>query len=492
MWRVLVAALAGAALACGGDGESDGGGIEECPLPRIEGCAPDASRGDLRCTIDHGGAERAYRVVVPDDGTCAARALVFDLHGLTSNPVQQDWITGIDEQARARGFVSVRPAGGGVVTGWNAGTCCGQAAQQGVDDVGFLDAVRARVAAGVAIDPRRVYATGLSNGGYLSHRLACERADVYAAVAPVAGVLGVTECASSRPVPVLHVHGTADLLVPYDGGGLGGGPSARATAAFWAARNACDEAPTVTFEHGAATCERWSGCAGGADVELCTIGGGGHSWPGGPDLILPMLGETSQDLDATARILDFFDAHPMPEAAVPEWSPSAGPEVPPHVPDANDCDVGALAESGDLEVHLVMPGEAERPAATGSSDPSGTWTLSAAELYLPPIATTQVDRGASSVRASGAATLLPDGSYALSLEVTGEIATSSYGTLHLARVVHATGTRAPDGTLTPDCGPREPTEIVRVDEESARLSWLVSNGLIGEIWIVAELVQQRY
>jgi polyhydroxybutyrate depolymerase len=471
---------------CEGSDESDRGAVEECPAPEIEGCTSDALRGDLTCAIEHGGAERSYRVVVPEDGTCAPRALVFDLHGLTSNPVQQDWITGIDELARARGFVSVRPAGSGAVASWNAGTCCGQAAQQGVDDVGFLDAVRARVAAAVEIDRRRVYATGLSNGAYLSHRLACERADVYAAVAPVAGVLGLTECASSRPVPVLQIHGTEDPLVPYDGGGLGGGPSARATAAFWAARNACDQVPEVTFEEGEARCERWSDCAGGADVELCTIGGGGHSWPGGPDLVLPMLGETSQDLDATRRILDFFEAHAMSEAPPMDWSPGEV-AVPPHVPDPNGCDVSMVAESPIREVHLVMPGEGERPTTIGTGDVSGTWTLRAAELYLPPIATTQVDVGASRIETSGAATLTADGAYALRVEVSGEIATSSYGTLHLARVLQATGARTPDGTLTPTCGPREQTELVRVDETSARLSWLVSSGLIGEIWMVAEL-----
>jgi len=479
---------------CGG-AEERGGSEVACPAPAIEGCVPDGSTGDLGCTLEHDGVVRSYRVVVPDAATCSdGSPLVFDLHGLTSNPVQEEWISGLGARGREDGFVVVQPAGIGEVPSWNAGTCCGTSARDGVDDVGFLDAVRARVGAALAIDARRVYATGLSNGGYLSHRLACERADVYAAIAPVAGVLGVPRCDSTRPVPVLQFHGTDDQLVPYHGGGMGGGLSAPGTMAFWAARNGCEPTPVVTLESGDVTCARWQGCARGADVELCTVAGGGHTWPGGPDLILPALGRTTDDVDATAALWEFFTAHPLPAATSgDDWTPGIGPEVPEEAPSGEGCDVGGLGPPAARHAaRLVMPG-AEGPEAVTGGDAAGDWTISSASLYLPPIAASQVLADQSEVLVAGRAALGEDGRFALLLDVTGEIATASYGTLHLVRHVRATGTWQTDGgalQLTADCGALEVpvhTELSRIDDAHARLGWLLSSGLIGDVRLVVTL-----
>src|SRR5690606_33297288 len=139
--------------------------------------------------------------------------------------------------------------------------------------------------------------------------------DRIAAIAPVAGVLGVDECQPARPVPVWHFHGNADLVVPYVGGApgapLGDGLVFRSVAdtlETWRVVNGCEAEPTVTRDEGDVVCVEWQGC--GAPTRLCTVELGGHTWPGG--LPLPAFGYTTYDLDATAEMLDFFAANPMP------------------------------------------------------------------------------------------------------------------------------------------------------------------------------------
>jgi polyhydroxybutyrate depolymerase len=221
-------------------------------------------------------------------------------------------LTGMNAAADASGFVAVHPEGTGSPRSWNGGACCGTAASSGTDDVGFVAAIVDQLESELCVDRARVFATGFSNGGFLSHRLGCELADRIAAIAPVSGVLGIDACSPTRPVPVIHIHGTEDLLVPYDGNPYRDYISVADSIAGWVARDGCAGSPAVTFAQGDATCETYSGCAGNADVTLCTIDGGGHQWPGG--VSLPGGGHTSTDLDATAAIWDFFAAHPMPGA----------------------------------------------------------------------------------------------------------------------------------------------------------------------------------
>ena len=469
----------------------------DCAPPEIEGCRVDRTTGDRACTLEHDGVERSYRLVLPETAGCASTPLVFDVHGLTSNPAQQEWISGFDDLARSEGFVVAMPEGSGEIRSWNAGTCCGVAAVQEVDDVGFLDAIRERLEASMTIDPRRVYVTGLSNGGYLTHRLACERADVYAAVAPVAGVLGVSECASTRPVPLLQFHGTDDQLVPYGGEGMGGGLSAPATIAWWVGRNDCDPTPTVTFDEGDVTCERFAGCAGGADVELCTVQGGGHTWPGGPDLLVPALGRTTMDIDATQTIWAFFLAHPVPEPTA-DWTPRTGPEVDEPAP-TDTCGIEEPAASAPRnDLRLVLPDDENAPPAATGGDPSGRWVIEAADLFLPPIAIEEVVTADSRVEAAGRLELDEDGRFALVLDLDGRVVTTSYGVLRLRRRARTTGEWQVSGTeltLSPDCGelgglPGQSTgnaDFSRIDEDHARIAWLLSSGLIGDVTFVANL-----
>ncbi len=148
--------------------------------------------------------------------------------------------------------------------------------------------------------------------------LACEAANVFAAVASVSGVLGTPPeaCKPARPIPILHIHGTADTTVPFAGGAPGGGLGAIAgitfrsvaeTVATFRSKWKCGDTSKPVSEKGDTRCEAWSGCEADARIELCTVTDGGHQWPGGqPE---PVGGKLSMDLAATTAILDFFEAH---------------------------------------------------------------------------------------------------------------------------------------------------------------------------------------
>jgi polyhydroxybutyrate depolymerase len=287
------------------------------PAPGVQCSGKTGAAGDRTLSLTSGGSSRTSLLHVPAsvDPTKGAM-LVVNYHGFMSDAVQQVALTRMNAVADAKGFIVAFPYGLG--QGWNAGDCCVELQPPNVDDVQFTKDLLALVEGQYCIDPRRVYATGMSNGGFLSHRLACAMADTFAAVAPVSGVLGIPPetCTPSRPVPILHFHGTADNVVPYDGG-----PAAKllppiqfrsvaATLNFWRTTDACLGPGTVVYAQGDATCVDYTDCAGGAEVQLCTIDGGGHTWPGG--LAVPNLGKTSADVDATARMIDFFAAHPMP------------------------------------------------------------------------------------------------------------------------------------------------------------------------------------
>lgn len=231
--------------------------------------------------------------------------LVLNLHGLFEPADVQQWLTGMDTLARARGMAVAYPEGVG--SSWNAGTCCGRAQAEQVDDVKFLRDLVRELEGELCLDRNRIYVTGMSNGGIMSYRLACEASDVFAAVAPVAAVEAVPACKPRRPVPVLAFHGTSDHMVSWEGGWFGLG-SPQETVQRWRDRNRCAVEPArVAYQHGDARCDAAPGCA--ADVLLCRFEGGGHTWPGGIEAFF--CGHTSSDLDASATLLDFFLDHPM-------------------------------------------------------------------------------------------------------------------------------------------------------------------------------------
>jgi len=270
----------------------------------------DGTPGDFERTLLSGTQMREYRVHVPPgyDPT-KPTMLVLVFHGFLETSEQIEDITVMTPVSDARNFLLVYPQG--LSTSWNAGACCGSSASSDVEDVKFVGEMLDALSQEYCVDPKRVFASGFSNGGMLSHRLACEMSDRIAAIGPVAGTMAIDDCTPARPVPVMHVHGTSDFVVPYNGGGLGGAQSVQNTITAWKERNGCtDGQPTGVYENGDALCVEYSQCNAQASVRLCTLDGGGHQWPGGTSA--GPGGTLSMDLATSEALAAFFEAHPMP------------------------------------------------------------------------------------------------------------------------------------------------------------------------------------
>jgi polyhydroxybutyrate depolymerase len=282
-----------------------------------------AQAGDFQFTLHHDGLERQYRVHVPARYDASKPApLLVALHGGGGSMELQadDSLYGQISKSESEGAIAVFPNGfsrlpGGKLATWNAGNCCAAARDRNVDDVGFIRAVVADVRSRWKVDPRRIYATGMSNGAMMAYRLACEAADVFTAIAPVAGTDNTRECRPSRPVAVLHIHARDDSHVLFGGGA--GPDSVRATAvtdyvsvpqtvAKWGALDACTGEPHRVLERAGAYCELRAPCAGGSRVQLCVTETGGHSWPGGRKARRGSLPEPSRAISANDIMWDFF------------------------------------------------------------------------------------------------------------------------------------------------------------------------------------------
>jgi polyhydroxybutyrate depolymerase len=262
--------------------------------------------GDTELTLTHAGLRRRYLVHVPRLPAASPRPLVLTFHGGGGNAAGFQAYAGLDRLADREGFVVAYPNGTGPLPRrlltFNAGTsCCGSALRQQVDDVGFAAAIVDDLAERTAIDRRRVYATGHSNGAIMAYRLAAERADLIAAIAPVAGAMHVDRFAPSRPVAVLHIHSVDDPRALY-GGGVGPpfpATSSRVTHAAvadalgrWIAHNGCRPQPAHAETRVGARGTRDAGhtatrlsyapCDTGAEVVHWKLTGAGHGWPGGP------------------------------------------------------------------------------------------------------------------------------------------------------------------------------------------------------------------
>jgi polyhydroxybutyrate depolymerase len=207
----------------------------------------------------------------------------------------------------------------GVERRWNDGRRAGA----GQDDVEFIRILLDSLGHELPVDPKRIYAAGISNGAGLAYRLACDLPGVFAAIAPVAGAPAVAieeRCAATRPVSVISFQGTRDRLMSYEGGNVsrrGQVLSAQRSAALLAQVNGCSPPPVVTAEPDTVKDgtrvrrSAYGGCREGREVVLYTIEGGGHTWPGGP-AVGRLVGRVSRDLDATRTMLDFFDRHSQP------------------------------------------------------------------------------------------------------------------------------------------------------------------------------------
>lgn len=271
--------------AAGGSAGSGAGGMDvqpSCPATAL-------SSGREDGTISIGGASRSYIRYVPNGYTGDTPVpLLIDFHPLLSTSTYQYTNSGYRQKADEEGFVVVYPQG--IDNAWNIGPCCTR--ERSVDDLGFALALVEKMKQEACIDPKRVYAAGYSMGGGMSHYLACNAADVFAAVAPAAFDLIVESqmpCSPSRPISVTLSRGTADFIVPY-----AGGPSSPPTpyplpqitfegavGSFerWAEIDGCTGSPTDV----GSGCQTYEQCSAGVEVTLCTKTGGGHV-TGDPDL----------------------------------------------------------------------------------------------------------------------------------------------------------------------------------------------------------------
>jgi len=283
--------------------------------------------GDYDRSLTVGGMERFYAVHVPRSYVPSRPTpVILNFHGGGGNPKSERTISLMDQASERYGFIVVYPQGTGAKGRlinpqgytWNAGTCCGWAMEHRIDDVGYTNAMLDDLEKQFNIDKKRVFATGISNGAMMCYRLACELAHRIAAIAPIAGSMGVTSCNPSRPVSVMHFHGTADKFAPYAGGK---GPrslpgeffqSVDQTIAFWLKRDNLTGQPRIV-KRGQASGYYYGPGADGSEVVLWSIQGGGHTWPGGKFGFLGkrFLGEMTQDISANDLMWEFFQRHPL-------------------------------------------------------------------------------------------------------------------------------------------------------------------------------------
>jgi polyhydroxybutyrate depolymerase len=266
---------------------ADAGGLpEDAEAPDAADSAPRAcspsqtplTAGDHTTTLQHGGRSRKYTLHVPSGVTGAEPlAVVFDLHGAGGTGLQQKQMSGWGAVADRDGFLTVFPDG---LDGyWNVDDkCCGTAGAEKIDDVGFIRAIVDQLSAETCIDPRRIYVSGFSNGGGLTHRIGCDAADVIAAIAPVDTDLRTLPCNAARSISMMEFRGLADTLEPYEGGVVGNGPGqytspgAQGSLKLWADLNQCTGTPTTIDEY----CESYTECEDGVETDLCSLPNAGH------------------------------------------------------------------------------------------------------------------------------------------------------------------------------------------------------------------------
>lgn len=287
--------------------------------------------GDYTLSLESGGRTRSLEMHVPPQAAQGqAVPVLLVLHGGNGTGARLQSSLGFDAYADRDGVVVIYPDG--IENNWSDGRGTTDAELAGVDDIGFLGDLLDQVEAHAHLDAGRVWVTGVSNGGIMSHRVACDLSERVAAVAPVISAFPTAyleACQPARPIPMVALQGTADEFINLEGGdasheatGLGDGgliESAEATAAFWAQHNGCAPAPQVQQlepisdeDDTRVELRSWRGCDQGASIDYYIVHGMGHVWPPLQGALPRISGPTSHQISATEVVWSFVTAHRLP------------------------------------------------------------------------------------------------------------------------------------------------------------------------------------
>jgi polyhydroxybutyrate depolymerase len=285
---------------------------------------PKLSPGDHTRMLTVDGRERSYVIHVPKKyDPKKPTPVVLILHGAGTNARIMERLCGMNEKSEEAGFLAVYPNGTGlgIFLTFNSGGLSPRIADRWPDDVKFIDKLLDDLQTVANVDKKRVYATGLSNGGMMCYRLAAELPQRIAAIAPVSGTLCLDKPMPRRCVPLMHFHGTDDRIVPYKGPDNGtkkvlAFKSVDETIAIWRKLNKCSGKPVEKklgnkVDDGTEILQKtYRPKKGGADVVLVVIKGAGHTWPGRPPRVR-FLGKSTKRISANDMIWEFFRQHPL-------------------------------------------------------------------------------------------------------------------------------------------------------------------------------------
>ncbi len=332
---VVLGAVPAATTASASELRDSTGAVAKIAVRPSLGCTtPAIFTGQRTLNFSAPEDDGSYIAQVPTSATAGRPLpLVFEFHGYNESGPAQAEATGLGTYGQAHGFITITPwVNGEPVPMWLSTV--------GSRDLTWFGQLLSHIEATTCVDENRVFVTGASNGAFMASAIACQYSALIAAVAPVSGIQTMRPCRTTRPVPVVTFHGTADPLVPYDGkasklaadlpapdgsdrridtqeekqfgakGVFQRGPSIPQEAAAWAERNGCMDAITTTKISSTVTLLSWQ-CRDHANVELYRIAGGGHTWPGSLGRTKIASKSQTRSLSGDAVIWQFFKAHPF-------------------------------------------------------------------------------------------------------------------------------------------------------------------------------------
>lgn len=273
--------------------------LELGPICPVEG---DLGVGNHAISLKFDGMERGYEFYVPESyDPSTPTPLLLNIPGFMMKPELEADFTLLNEAAEEKGFIVVYPMSFDGI--WNTGLPPTIGDPGELEDVAFIRAVMQDIPSRICADMKRVYATGMSMGASMAHRLACEATDILTAIAPVSGALGV-ECNPSRPIPVLYFHGIEDNLVSYELG--------EASVQTWLEKNGCTGEPEVEYFN-ESYCETYADCEGDSTVVFCSMTPMGHCWPGGSVVLCTTMWDPyNDDINANDYMWEFFKRYSKP------------------------------------------------------------------------------------------------------------------------------------------------------------------------------------